>query len=84
MATHIRCYDCRELFDIKQSGCPSCAAPRRDRNGYLETAKLNNNLYAQAESAVNEQKLGEHVRRGGQAPVTKAHREQARALMEHL
>lgn len=84
MATAIRCYDCREFFSIKQPACESCGAPRRGRNAYLETAKLNNNLYAQAESAVAERKLGEHVARGGQAPVTPAHREMARQLMDHL
>lgn len=47
MATQIRCYGCRAFFDKKEPACPRCEAPRRGQNRYLQTAKLNNHLYAQ-------------------------------------
>lgn len=54
MATLIRCYNCRTdnagtMFDKALLACPECDAPRRGFSSHLNTAKLNNHLYAAAE-----------------------------------
>lgn len=86
MTGQIRCYACRGFFDRKLSGCPECDAPRRGRNSYLETAKLNNHLYEQAERADNQRKAEAVYRAGGQLrgdPPAWA-KARAKQLIEHL
>lgn len=60
MPTLIRCYACKTdgagtMFDKTLSACPQCEAPRRGHNAYLNTAKLNNHLYAMADGTTERQ-----------------------------
>jgi hypothetical protein len=82
VAKSIRCYACRAFFDIKNPACSECDAPRRGRNAYLETAKLNRQLFAQAEHADGERRQAAAVARGADPPAWA--KRQAAQLIDHL
>lgn len=84
MATSIRCYDCRAFFDIKQLQCTECGAPRRGFNSYLYTAKMNNHLFAQAESAERERKVASAMARGYEPEPPRWARQAAKKIVADL
>ena len=84
MATHIRCYRCRNIFDIKLTVCPDCDTVRRGFSEHLHKSKLDNHLFRQAESADDLKRKYRAVRQGYQIPPTKAQRAAARQIVADL
>lgn len=84
MATHIRCYECGEFFDIKCPDCPECGQVRRGFSSHLHTAALNSHLWKQAETADRERKIAQAVRSGREPDPPKWARQQAKKIVADL
>jgi hypothetical protein len=79
--TQIRCYRCFCFFDKKLLSCPDCDSPRRGFNSYLQTAALNNNLYAVAEHADKERNLVKAMKSGREPDPPKWARQKAKEIV---
>ena len=84
MATHIRCYRCRSIFDIKLPVCPDCGTVRRGFSEHLHKSKLDAHLWAQAADADKTKRQYAAIRQGYQIPPTKAQRARAREIVANL
>lgn len=84
MATHIRCFKCRHIFDIKEMACPECGQVRRAFSSHLYRSMLDNDLYRKAEAADHTRAQFDHIRRGGQIPPTAAQKRQARQIVADM
>lgn len=57
-----RCHGCAGWYDTREQACPECGTPRHAKNSWLTTAKINSQLYAQAESAEREKRVERTLR----------------------
>lgn len=76
------CTTCH-LFHDKKVPCPGCGG-RENFNKSLYTAKLNGQLHKQAESAVNERKRADALRRGYDQPPSKWAKQKAKEIVAGL
>ena len=82
MATEWWCVPCRKWnpAHVCDCGVPSGAGA----NSHLYTASLNNHLYAQAESAERERKVGDALRRGYEPDPPKWAKKRAKQIVADL
>ena len=53
--TERRCQSCRHFYNKKLPACPECGEPKYAHNTWLAHAKMNGELFKQAEHAVRTQ-----------------------------
>ena len=84
MATHIRCFDCRSFFDIKQRSCPDCGQLRHGFSEHLHKSALDGHLWKQAAEADKTKRQYAAIQKGYQIPPTRAQRAKAREIVANL
>ena len=81
--TESRCMGCAHWFDKKLGACPECGWSSA-YNSHADKTRLDRDLFAKAEHAEKERKLGEALRSGREPDPPRWARQKAREIVRDL